>query len=383
MTRLRLPARGVLPALVVLALAAPGAAPEQRQQRRVPSATQAPPAQQDLPPIFRVPVTTVLAPVTVTDGSGEYIMDLKPEHFVLLDNNVRQQITVELAEMPLSLVILVSNSARLEPLIPQVRKIGNLFTNLVIGETGEAAVITFDHRVEVLQEFTSDAERIEKVFKDLPIGSEQARLSDAIVRGLSMLSLRPPGRRKVILVVAEGRDWGSETDLGFVLSEAQRASVSIYSVGLSGVRSRLTAKPANPGPPQFPPGAAGGRPGFPAATTSPTARANSGDILAALSEAVRGVRGIIFDHPLEAYAEGTGAVHIGGFSNKAIEEAVSRIGRELRSQYLISYRPNNLTEPAFHSIKVSVDRRGVKVRTKPGYYYPGTGGSGPPADGAR
>ena len=384
-------------ALLVLTLAAvtsfapaqdrrarPAPPPTSPRQQTQPLPPQQPPKQpeQEAPaPVFSLRVTNVLAPVTVTDGKGDYIVDLKPEDFQLLDNGERQQINVELAEMPLSLVILIGISAKLEPMLPQMRRVGSLFTNLVMGESGEAAVITYDHRVEVAQDFTNNAERIEKVFKGLLLGSEQSRMTDAVVRALSMLNSRAVGRRRVIFIVGEGRDSGSETDLGFVLSEAQRGNISIYSVGLSGVKSSFLRKPPNPGPSPFPPGAATSRPGFPAGIESSTARTQSGDIGAVLVMAVKGVKGIFFDNPLEAYSEGTGAAHLGGSSSKAMEEAVSRIGRELRSQYLVSYRPNNLHAPAFHTIRVKVDRQGVHVRTRPGYYDPGDGTSPPPANG--
>lgn len=359
-------------------LSAP-APPAQKKQPVTPPALQ--PGQEQLP-IFRGGVTAVMAPVTVTNTDGDFVVDLKPEDFRLLDNDVRQQITVELTEMPLSLVILIGNSSRVEPLLPQVRKMGSLFTNLVIGENGEAAVIAFDHRVEVAQGFTREPERIEKVFKDLEVGGEQARLSDGIVRALTLLSGRPKERRKVIVAIAEGRDWGSETDLGFALREAQLGSISIYSVGLSTTRANLTRKPPNPGPSPFPPGATGTRPGFPPGAPGASPGMYHGDLLALLAEVVRGAKNILFDNPLEAYAQGTGAMHVGGFSHEAVERAVSRIGRELRSQYLVTYRPNNLNQPGYHTIKVTVDRPGVKVRTRPGYYYPGSGSiEAPPADG--
>ncbi len=382
---------------------APQQPPAARPQPGTPAPQQPPPAEKRPPSVplpgepqpsdqepgvrITVPVTNVVAPVTVTDDRGEYVMDLKQEDFRLTDNGVTQRIHVDFAEMPLSIAVVLSVSAKVEPLLPHIKRLGTLLTHLVMGETGEAAVVTFDHRIEVGLPFTQDADRVEKFFKDLKTGGDQARLTDAVVRALTLLRSRPanPPRRKVVLIIAEGRDMGSETDLGFVLSEAQRSSISIYSVGLSGARARLTAAPPNPGPPQFPPGAGPSRPGIPIGSTNTP---QGGSLLPLLLEAVRGMKGIFFDNPLEAYAAGTGALHVGGFKEDALQEAVSRVGREIRSQYLLSYSPNNLKDPEFHEIRVSVDRRGVNVRTRPGYYYPGGGsistpaGPAPPTGGA-
>ena len=322
-----------------------------------------------------------MAPVTVTNEYDEFVLILRPEDFLLFDNEIRQQIKVELTELPLSVAILLGVSSRVEPLLPQVKKTATLFTNLLLGENDEAALIRFDHRVEVVQNFTRDPERVEKVFKDLKPGSAQSRLTDAMVRALSMLSTRPRGRRKVIVAIAESRDMGSQANLGFVMREAQRANISIYTVGLSTARAQLTRKPPPPPPSPFPPGATGIRPGIPPMPSIELTTGATADLLNLLVEATHGVKNVFFDHPLEAYAKGTGAVYLDGFSSRAVERAVSKISRELRSQYLITYRPNNLNQAGFHRIKVIVDRPEVKVRTRPGYYFPG--GSRPEAPPAK
>ena len=56
------------------------------------------------------------------------------------------------------------------------------------------------------------------------------------------------------------------------------------------------------------------------------------------------------------------------FKDSKIENAVDAIGGELNSQYMLSYRPVGAENPGYHTIKVTVDRPGVKVRTRPGYY---------------
>ena len=338
-----------------------------------PPATTAPaPEGEQRIPTFRGGVTEVMAPVTVTNEYDEFVVTLRPEDFRLYDNNIPQQIKVELTELPLSVVILLGVSSRVEPLLPQVKKTAPLFTNMLLGESDEAAILIFDHRVEVVQNFTRDPERVGKVFKDLnPGSSTQSRLTDSMVRALSMLGTRPRGRRKVILAIAESRDMGSENNLGYVMQEAQLANVSIYTVGLSTARAQLTRKPPPPPPSPFPPGATGTRPGIPPAPSIELAIGPSMDLGALLVEAFHGVKNVFFDHPLEAYAKSTGAVYLDGFSSRAVERAVLNISQELRSQYLVTYRPNNLNQGGFHTIKVIVDRPGVKVRTRPGYFFPG------------
>ena len=76
-------------------------------------------------------------------------------------------------------------------------------------------------------------------------------------------------------------------------------------------------------------------------------------------------------NPLALYAQGTGAREFSGSDKEGLEAALGRIGREVRNQYMLSYRPNNLDKPAFHAIQVLVKRSGLRVRTRPGYMYGG------------
>jgi len=56
-------------------------------------------------------------------------------------------------------------------------------------------------------------------------------------------------------------------------------------------------------------------------------------------------------------------------SQRALDEALEQIGRELHNQYLLAYAPNNLGEEEFHTIEVRVKRPGLQVRARPGYFY--------------
>lgn len=319
---------------------------------------------------FRAGVTEVMVPVTVIGKGGDYVVDLKPADFKLYDNDTKQAIQVQLTEMPISLVILVNNSDRIESLLPEVRKLGVLFTTLLLGEQGEAAILTYDHLVLVKQDFTHNAGQLEKALADIKLGSSQARLSDAMVRALGMLARRPDGRRKVIVAIGEDRNYGSETPLGYALREAQLGGVLVYAVGLSRLKSALSTQPAPPPPPQFPPGAIPMPPGVPPTPENQRQAGGQVNLGAAIAAVASGVNDLFRSQPMEAYAKGTGAVRVTAGNKKAIDEAIARISNELHSQYLITYRPANL-EGGYHNIRVEVNRPVDEVRTRPGYFFPG------------
>src|SRR2546430_16438366 len=184
---------------------------------------------------LKVQVALVNTPVTVRDGRGEMVHNLEASDFQITDNGVAQRIShFDLGGDPLSLVILLETSSRIEPLLPQVRKTGILFTQTVMGSTGEAAVVGFNDSVAKLQDFTSNADQIENTIANLHAGTSGSKLYDAMAAGLEMLSSRPqataekPGRRRVMLILSEAVDHGSEKNLGGVLRQAALANVKIY-----------------------------------------------------------------------------------------------------------------------------------------------------------
>ena len=131
---------------------------------------------------IKVQVAMVTTPVTVRDSRGVMVHDLDAKNFQVTDNGMAQKIShFDLGGDPLSLVILVETSSRVEPLMPEIRKTGILFTQTVMGPTGEAAVVGFNDSVDKLQDFTTNAETIEKAGKQtLPYLSEKGWFSLAI-----------------------------------------------------------------------------------------------------------------------------------------------------------------------------------------------------------
>src|SRR5438034_8684831 len=216
---------------------------------------------QDTQAKVKVQVRLVDTPVTVRDGHGDMVHNLAAHDFQITDNGVAQQIShFDLGGDPLSMVLLVETSSRIEPLLPQVRKTGILFTQTVMGPSGEAAVVGFNDAIDKLQDFTANGDLIENTIAHVGPGTSGSRLYDAMAVGVEMLQSRPhatadkPGRRRVLMILSEATDAGSEAKLGEVLRQAQLANVTIYSIGLSTTRAELQAKPKDTRPKITPPG---------------------------------------------------------------------------------------------------------------------------------
>ena len=334
-------------------------------------------------------VTLVNTPVTVRDPKGRMVTSLVTKDFEVTDNGVPQTIShFDVGGDPISLVVLFETSSRIEPLLPAIQKTGILITETVMGPNGEAALLGFNDSVDHLLGFTRNADQIQNAVTHLKLGTSGAKLYDAMAAGVEMLGTRPEaavgraapdtpnrpaeeGRRRVLLVISEARDEGSEARLGEVLRQAQLANVTIYSVGLSTTRAELQKKPEDnrtlvspPGTYPLPP-----IPGTPPRPVESDPRTSGTvDLMSAVIWAVTHAKNEVTGNPLELATGGTGGAHIATFKDRSIENAIDEIGGELHSQYTLSYTPTGTSESGFHQIKVSVDQKGLKVRARPGYY---------------
>ena len=325
-------------------------------------------------------VSLVNTPATVLDSRGQMVHTLEAKDFQITDNGVPQKIThFDMGGDPLSLVFLVETSARIAPLLPQLNKIGIVLTETVMGPNGEAAVVGFNDSVDKLQDFTTSHDAVEKVFTKLNTATRGSKLYDAMAVGVEMLSGRSlgttetPGRRRVMLILSEATDVGSDTKLGAVLRLAQLSNVTIYSVGLSTTMAELKAPQKETTPEITPPGTSG-RPPFPGSIQTPGTDAalyGGGDLMALAVWAVQHAKNQITDHALELAATATGGEHIATFKNHSIQKAIDEIGGELHSQYSLSYSPTDTNAGGYHEIKVTVAKEGLKVRARPGYYLAG------------
>jgi hypothetical protein len=183
-------------------------------------------AAQDVPPrqnsehVIRETFKFVLAPVTVTDKKVELIEGLTPYDFKLFDNGKLQKSTEDMAQHSLSIVVAIQANVDVEAILPSVKKLSSVFESLVIGEDGEMAVIAYDHRIQTLTGFTSDPAQIDAAFKKLTPGSYTAELNNATMAGINMLKTRPATRRRILVLIGENRDQGSDISVREVLTEA-------------------------------------------------------------------------------------------------------------------------------------------------------------------
>ncbi len=337
---------------------------------------------QKAPAAIKVRTVLVNTPVTVRNERGEMVHDLEETDFRITDNGVPQKIThFDLGGDPISLVVVVETSSRIASSLPHIRKAGILISQVVTGPTGEGAVVGFDDQVNTLLDFTNSSDAMEKAMSGLQEGSSGTKLFEAMSKGVELLSGRPEvsetelGHRRVMLVIAEAHDSGSEEKLGEVLRRAQLANVTIYAVGISSTKADLKRKPEQTGPSPVTPEGTYGMPPPPGTvqtpTTGDTSQPQGGSLLALAVWAVMHAKDQVTAHQLEIAAAATGGQHVSTWKDRTIEKVIDEMGGELHSQYTLTYSPSDAAIGGYHEISVTVTQekeRGLKVRARPGYY---------------
>src|ERR1051326_496009 len=328
-------------------------------------AQQAPPSADPVKPqestpddiTFRGGVEVVSTPALVFDRDGKYANGLQAQDFRLFDNGKQQNIEVDVTYVPISLVICIQANAHVQGLLPQVSKRGNLIKPVMMGDQGEAALIAYDGRVRPLQEFTSDSDKITAAVRSITPGSMSNRLIDSVEMATRMLRSRPPDRRRLIMLIGETRDISSTARARETLINLQLSNIVFYGVDMSRFITTLTAPPPVPRPNNNPPAIRGPLPLGQASTPTSIAQMTGGEgsraeFVPLMVEVFKDIKAVFKANPVEVFTKGTGGSEFGFHSYRTLEEAIERMGEELHSGYVISYRPDNKEEGGFHAINI-------------------------------
>lgn len=328
-------------------------------------------------PIIREQSNLVTAPVTVTNKvTGEFVYDLNQDDFQILDNGKPQHIA-EFTREPnkVAAVILIQDNEAVGPILNEIKQLAPMFSQLMLGAKGEAAVITYGSTIRVDQHFSSSEATLDKTLHAIKEDGTKARLNDALMQAMNLLSQRPKSERRVILAFSSGNDSGSETSDAEVIRRATSAEVEIYGLGLSLTKSYLKRDKQPMNAPDTPENANVALPGPPGTPHTPSTSMGSFGVTVpatgAIKAAVHGVPGLVHENNVESYARYTGGKFYSQWSSNALQVHLSEIAADIHSQYLLAYVPNDLSERGFHRLEVKVSRHDVKVRTRRGYFYEG------------
>ncbi len=266
-------------------------------------------------PILRVPVRLIVAPTSVTDRSGNFINGLTAADFQLYDNDIPQQVHEDGDFLPISLAIAVQTNLKKQT-AERVRDLGPLLGALVVGVGGEAAIFTFNDKLDVRQDFTPDLGRLTHALRRIEFSPGANHVIDATLDAMRLLDQRPEIRRRILLLISEpresGANSGSENTLDDALGDVAMSNTLIYWLNVG--------------------------------------------------------RGARPEDPVPTMTRYTGGQQYEIDNERALERAITQIGEEIHGQYLLSYTPVRSNGTGFHRIRVVSKRAGLEVRSRPGYW---------------
>ena len=356
----------------------PAAAPAAQNTAPLPST-----AAGDLhEPTFAAVTRTVRVPVSVLDKDGRPVLGLKGPDFRVSENGKPQEVTLFSGERrPLRIALALDISGSMRSKIAEVQSALHHFIDL-LEPKDEIMVLTFNDNVHTLQDFTSDRERLGRVFDMLePVGG--TALYDATFESIRRLASGPADSKAVVLV-SDGVDTSSAVSFSQLREYARRSEIPVFSIGLGGEDpiARLFS-PSGHGPGggghHGPPG--GGGHGFPGGGGGHGSYpgGGGGGGWPGMGRGSGGMNRKAFDaRPLLELAEDTGGraeilkerEHYSPDSDEPqgkLKEAVESIALTLRYRYLLGYEPAQEGK-GWRTIKVEVDRPASEARTRKGYY---------------
>ena len=198
--------------------------------------------------VFKTGVDVVNLAVTVTDPKGRFITNLAEGDFEVLEEGVRQPLTIFTREdLPVSLAILIDTSASMDAKLSQAQTAAIRFVK-TLHPADEAQVVQFSRRAEVVQDFTSDKAQLETAIRGTHATGDTA-LYTALYVALKDLDRRHRDaelRRRAVVVLSDGEDTASHVTDEQVLDLAKRTGIGVYGVGLFGAEVATSARPLNP-----------------------------------------------------------------------------------------------------------------------------------------
>jgi VWFA-related protein len=302
-------------------------------QKAKPSPTPPPViADQGQEPAVRIPIRRVRLPITVVDKKGQFVPGLTQKDFLVLEDKVPQQIETfsdDLSQTsPLYVAMLMDTSPSTAGKLKFEQESAMNFIQTVVRPRKDRVLFaTFDDEITLLQDFTDKLDLLDRAVFGVKKMGKQTALFDAVWQFCDEKMRSAPGRR-VLVLVTDGEDTYSRASIRDAIDIAQRTETTIFAISTKA-------------------GFLGTVPGVEAGQVSDKK-----------------------DRDLQTLADETGGIAFFTGDMLSLERSFTKISKELRAQYLVTYKPtNDRYDGSFRKIDVKLaERKGdLKIRTKRGY----------------
>lgn len=314
--------------LSALNFSAPGQGQQSGGARPQTSPT---PAQQDEGQEGPIYINEVRLPISVLDKKKLPVTGLTKDDFIILEDKQPQQIASfrdEKDSLPVYVGVLMDTSPSTAGKLKFSKESAKNFIYTVTRlRKDKVAFVTFDHEIKLHQDFTDKLDLLDRAVDNVKKPGDKTSLYDAIWQFCDEKMRGVPGLR-VLVIISDGEDTYSRAELRDAIDIAQRTETTVFAISTKA-------------------GFSGTVPGVEAGMISDTG-----------------------DKNLEKLCAETGGSAFFTGDILALERSFTRISKELRTKYVVSYVPTNKNyDGSFRTIEVRLRDKhdGWKVRTRRGY----------------
>ena len=314
--------------------------------------------------------TLISVPVSVSDREGRYISGLKKQDFAIYEDGVKQQIDFFATyDEPLSIAVLLDTSGSTQgTALEKIKTAAKNFIDL-LNSNDQCLIATFDARVNILSDFSSDRGDLKKAIDKVQTASQDGTVLYQAISELSEKSFPKARNRKVIVLLSDGKDFGSRVKKEKLIEQLEESDVLIYSIfyqtgeGFENItvdekgkvsedKSKKKKKQKKPKPPKKPRGYVVGIP--PQIDIIPQEEIK-------YSEKTLDISAVGFLRQLSDTTAGRFYLS----NTPDLDKIFKQVAGELRQQYRLGYYSNKPTKDiSLHEIIVKVGRNDSVVRTR-------------------
>jgi VWFA-related protein len=342
----------------------------------------------DPTPVLRRGSDLVLVPTFVKTSKGEPVFGLTANDFIVTDDGIEQQVSLEedTDGQPLALVVVVQTGGAGGRRLDSYRRLGPLLESMVGAVPHRVAVVGFDSEPHVEAEFTPDLNWTAEVLANLEPGNGGAAILDSLGFAIELLRKQPTSYRRAILSISETLDHGSQSKLEDALRAIDDTNTIIYSLGFSTRKadmqhdadefnSDLTPAPthgclakdqsngSDTHPVQVPDGRGNNR----AMQTFNCLTLLAPPLFAAKMATMAALDGIHRNLP-ESVARLTGGEYYKFENERSLDRGLIEISNQIPNSYSLSFSPQ-ADSPGLHVINVRLkNRKGLHVDARRSYW---------------
>ena len=196
-------------------------------------------------PTLRTQANVVLAPALVKDKAGKLVFGLQAKDFVIEDDGVEQQVSMDEAEPQeaVSLVIAIQSGRSALAEFQRMKGMSAMLDQIIGQPQVQTAIVVFDSNVNLAQGFSFDSASTETFLKsmmegprrNMPNGDRRgAAILDAMHYSVKLLGKQPDDSRRVLLLISETRDHGSHAvTIDDVVAAISESNTVVYTLAFS------------------------------------------------------------------------------------------------------------------------------------------------------